>query len=636
MSAPAEATGPNKRISTACEACRASKLRCQPSEQPGVCRKCLESKRECVLRTEPRTRRSRKAKLAQDQANKTAAPPTQPGPSSTFSIDFEIPADLEVDEDFHTLEDSHMTALDLLFPDDVNAATTPPAATMAMADLPTPPASSAQSQPIQDLHTKPRFNRASAESLLAAFHTMLINCPCIVLPADITVSQLAATKPFVLLAILAAASGSKTLQGHMLYDEEFRKVLGLKFVAGGERSLELLQGILIYCAWYPFHLRPKNKQVFHYLRMAADLIHDLELDQESNPDGILSNSTPTETQLEGLRIYLGFHYLSSTAVLTWRTNYRNLTPSVTSFTASCCDVLERHAQADGDLVLIALMRLACTVIDAWEASSSRGQTEQQQRLVLLGLEAQLRSVQSRIPSHISSLTPVKMSMIFSEFYLLACPILKPPRKNRAVNYSPPPPVVKILACVSILRQYLDFLLGLEESAFTHFASVQWANFVMGVIAVVRLSFPLADCPEWDPTWARSQLRLVEFLDAMCEESELTPSSKRVDVVSASRVVLRVVKHKYERRLAALQAQEQVDVSMGLGCPMLDGSVQQYMPLWDADISAVSAMPPQGHPPVQGAQPAFNDLWATMTLGWAGEEAFFPVDENTQDPDEAFA
>jgi len=28
-----------KRISTACEACRATKIRCQPSEQPGVCQK---------------------------------------------------------------------------------------------------------------------------------------------------------------------------------------------------------------------------------------------------------------------------------------------------------------------------------------------------------------------------------------------------------------------------------------------------------------------------------------------------------------------------------------------------------------------------------------------------------------------
>jgi len=61
----------------------------------------------------------------------------------------------------------------------------------------------------------------------------------------------------VLLAILASASGCRTVQGHGLYDEEFRKVLGLKYVAGGERCLEMLQGLLVYCAWWvpiPFHL----------------------------------------------------------------------------------------------------------------------------------------------------------------------------------------------------------------------------------------------------------------------------------------------------------------------------------------------------------------------------------------------
>jgi hypothetical protein len=102
---------------------------------------------------------------------------------------------------------------------------------------------------MDELHAKPQFNRASAESLLESFRSMLIHFPCIVLQPHETVGHLAATRPFVLLAILSAASGSRTLRGHVLYDEEFRKVLGLKFVAGGERSIELLQGILIYCAW---------------------------------------------------------------------------------------------------------------------------------------------------------------------------------------------------------------------------------------------------------------------------------------------------------------------------------------------------------------------------------------------------
>lgn len=102
---------------------------------------------------------------------------------------------------------------------------------------------------------RPQFNLDSATSLLESFmKDMLPYFPVIVLPPETSVPVLAKEKPFILLAILASASGIKSLQGHSLYDEEFRKVLGLKFVSGGERSVELLIGLLIYCAWYVFFI----------------------------------------------------------------------------------------------------------------------------------------------------------------------------------------------------------------------------------------------------------------------------------------------------------------------------------------------------------------------------------------------
>lgn len=118
--------------------------------------------------------------------------------------------------------------------------------------MPPTPASSetTKTQSIEDLDGKPQFNLKSAESLLHSFRSMIAQLPCVLVPQTATVPMLAATKPFLLLGILAAASGSKTLQGHSLYDAEFRKVLGLKFVAGGERSLDLLQGLLVYCIWW--------------------------------------------------------------------------------------------------------------------------------------------------------------------------------------------------------------------------------------------------------------------------------------------------------------------------------------------------------------------------------------------------
>lgn len=109
---------------------------------------------------------------------------------------------------------------------------------------------------------RPQFNLDSATALLASFREdMLPYFPVVALQlpddsssittttASSVLSLLARERPFVLLAMLAAASSVRSLQGHGLYDQEFRKVLGLKLVSGGERSVELLVGLLIYCAW---------------------------------------------------------------------------------------------------------------------------------------------------------------------------------------------------------------------------------------------------------------------------------------------------------------------------------------------------------------------------------------------------
>lgn len=121
--------------------------------------------------------------------------------------------------------------------------------------LPSPPPSSvssaapSQTRTVQSLCQQPQFNLQSAASLLNEFRDMLPYFPCVIIGGDDTVQSLSRERPFVLLAILAAVSGSRSVQGHKLYDEEFRKVLALKVVAGGERSLELAQGLLIYCGW---------------------------------------------------------------------------------------------------------------------------------------------------------------------------------------------------------------------------------------------------------------------------------------------------------------------------------------------------------------------------------------------------
>lgn len=62
---------------------------------------------------------------------------------------------------------------------------------------------------------------------------------------------------------------------------------------------------------YPFHLRPKDKRTYQYLRMAIDLLHDLDLDKCCD-DCSEEEAMTTSGQLDGIRAYLGCFYIVAT------------------------------------------------------------------------------------------------------------------------------------------------------------------------------------------------------------------------------------------------------------------------------------------------------------------------------------
>jgi hypothetical protein len=83
-------------------------------------------------------------------------------------------------------------------------------------------------------------------------------------------------------------------------------------------------------------------------------------------------------------------------MFSWR-RPQGLVVSFTSWTAICCDVLDETPQWAGDSILAAMTRLASTVQDA--ADSVPGgpiQTAQQSRLIWLGLEMQVKDLESRL------------------------------------------------------------------------------------------------------------------------------------------------------------------------------------------------------------------------------------------------
>ena len=192
---------------------------------------------------------------------------------------------------------------------------------------------------------------------------------------------------------------------------------------------------------------------------------------------------------------------------------------------------------------------------------------------------------------------------------------------------------RLMTCVGKLKELQSFILALSPSEFSRFARTDWSIYIVAVVLTVRLSFRIPDCPEWDFYWAREQLKSNEFLERLSrtENKESSISTRSFDVLAASKIVVGTVKEKYDKRVAASVAQANVPLPINFGCPMLDGSLQEYLPAWDSDFSGLTTSSSSVHeasgqisqhqdplpPPKEIPNPAiFHDLWATMTMSWS--------------------
>ncbi|CRG83894.1 hypothetical protein PISL3812_01250 [Talaromyces islandicus] len=541
-----------------------------------------------------------------------------PGHLGTLSINYTVPVQADLNGSFETLREMHDQALDAVLSEE-----DPADNASQSVNLPSPSSLSNQSHPISDIWRQPLFDMASAESLLNTFKSMVDYLPFIVFPDDSPVSYLATTKPFILLSILTVASGSKMVQKHALYDDEFRKALGLKYVSGGEKSLELLQGLLIYCAWYPFHLRPKNGQLVRFLRIAADLIHDLHLDEDFLTKADPLSPEVTDDELDKIRAYLAYLYLVSTYIVVWR-GERDLPTSCPPWARNAIDILQNNAQVDGDNTLVALVRLSSLFFDASKAINMRDVlTVQNSRLILVGLEQQYQELQHSMDHLIMGFGATRMQAMFVDVFLdcgslLAFPVAETYLSAKTTCF--PPPLSKVYSATKKIRTLLDYVCRLEDSSLLSFTINDWTRLIMVLTLSFRLSFPLSQYPEYDSSRARSELQLDQFLSKMSHGTDDTSSN---DLLSASRALLGLAKAKYDRRLGSLG---EPPPSKVFGCPVMDGSLRTSVGQWDQNLTSIPGRTDAGEPK---NPPLFHDVWATMTIGW-GNDSGMPWDTGEED------
>jgi hypothetical protein len=158
----------------------------------------------------------------------------------------------------------------------------------------------------------------AAEILLERFKTLKMpHFPFVVIPPRTSAATMRQQCPFLFLAVITACLDEDDALQKVL-GSEIMKIFGQRVLFDNERSLELLQGLLIHVAWNHYHFYATSKQMYMLMQMAVTLVADLGLDRCPVHAGYAWVGAHVEREPNGgrsaaeNRALLGCYYLCST------------------------------------------------------------------------------------------------------------------------------------------------------------------------------------------------------------------------------------------------------------------------------------------------------------------------------------
>lgn len=144
--------------------------------------------------------------------------------------------------------------------------------------------------------------------LLESYKNMVDFFPFVPLPKECFCRDLIQQRPMLMFAVLTVASYDSALL-QLTLSREFRKVATVK-IMNGEKSLDLLQGLLVFIAWHHHYMDAQAVSIQMLLQMCIGIAGVLSLDRiPSSAKSPLQRSDPRDR--EAKRAYLGCYYLAS-------------------------------------------------------------------------------------------------------------------------------------------------------------------------------------------------------------------------------------------------------------------------------------------------------------------------------------
>ncbi|OAA62122.1 hypothetical protein ISF_05131 [Cordyceps fumosorosea ARSEF 2679] len=181
--------------------------------------------------------------------------------------------------------------------------------------------------------------------------------PFVVIPPSITAAQLGVARPFLMSAIRMVTS-FRSLRSMRAQMYALKMHISDFMLIRSERSMDLLQGIIVILGWYQYHCFT-HAQLHNLLSLAISLIGEMGL----NRHPIIHEGTrlmaaqppaPLVRNSDERRAFLGVWFLASSM----STVFGRIEPMrYTSYVRECVTILEKNMEYQTDVNLVFLLRI---------------------------------------------------------------------------------------------------------------------------------------------------------------------------------------------------------------------------------------------------------------------------------------
>ncbi|PYI18896.1 hypothetical protein BO99DRAFT_422775 [Aspergillus violaceofuscus CBS 115571] len=568
-------TCPRPRSTRACDKCRSRKIRCLPSEQPSsACRRCIKFGYDCTLTS---------SHYPTGNDHSSANNPSKSGSSESQNEDVVAAlfkhAPKHGDQSVQMCEMHRQMMRKQLLGDDTSCSAQ---GTFHGATTPLPTPISTSNAEYKSL----RVSMKEADELLSHFQSKKVYFPFVDVPDNLTAASMAKTRPFLFLAILTISTTQRPLLQRKL-DERFRRVLSERIVLQGEKSLDYAQGLLVYLAWHPIHIRPLNNQLFQYLQILRSMLSDLRLDQKLH-EMAARNACLGCYNLSSL-LSLGFQRRSDSTI------YESMKSAIDETTTD-----DKHHSHQ--TLLSRTQMLWETVARASEQGSDNLPKGS------LSFHLQIQDLEGKIRFDAPEAASLRISILSLKVVTAYLPwtVHRPSSSHRsssepcAPQYQPVENLKEARSCLAEIQGFFDYFLSIPLDKYIYFSLREWCQLILTISTASQicfLTYPFMDT-QWYEFQIKARSRMQIYLESLLHRMSTLSVSKTgdaPDIFSMFQSVLDVVLETYA--VAKINSPLQ-SVSDHLGtedtdspsvvetsttsrrCPMMNGTIKQTE-FWEA-------------------------------------------------------